>query len=53
MLRKNLFAPLMAAGAMALALATPAHAGKADRARNAIAAADAKIQTAESMGAGA
>jgi hypothetical protein len=52
MLRKTFFAPLLAASAMALALATPAQAGKADRAREAIAAADAKIHTAESMGAG-
>lgn len=52
MLRKTLFAPLLAASAMALALATPAQAGKADRAREAIAAADAKIHTAETMGAG-
>ena len=52
MLRKTLFAPLLAASAMALALATPAQAGKADRAREAIAAADAKIHTAESMGVG-
>jgi hypothetical protein len=52
MLRKTLFAPLLAASAMALALAAPAHAGKADRAREAIAAADAKIHTAETMGAG-
>jgi len=52
MFRKTLFAPLLAASAMALTLATPAHAGKADRAREAIAAADAKIHTAETMGAG-
>jgi len=52
MLRKTLFAPLLAASAMALAVATPAYAGKADRAREAIAAADAKIHTAETMGAG-
>jgi hypothetical protein len=35
---------------MALAV-SPAHAGKADRAREAIAAAEAKIHTAETMGA--
>ncbi len=52
MFRKTLFAPFLAASAMAAALATPAQAGKADRAREAIAAADAKIHTAESMGAG-
>lgn len=51
MLGKTIFAPFLAASAMALVLATPAHAGKADRAREAIAAADAKIHTAESMGA--
>lgn len=50
MLRKTLFAPLLAASAMALTL-TPAYAGKADRARQAIAAAEAKIHTAETMGA--
>jgi hypothetical protein len=52
MLRKTLFAPLLAASVMALAVAAPAHAGKADRAREAIAAADAKIHTAETLGAG-
>ncbi len=52
MFRRTLFAPLLAATAMTLALATPAHAGKADRALAAIAAADAKIHTAETMGAG-
>jgi hypothetical protein len=50
MLRKSLIAPLLAASAMALTV-TPAHAGKADRAREAIAAAEAKIHTAEQMGA--
>lgn len=50
MLRKTLFAPLLAASAMALTV-TPAYAGKADRARQAIAAAEAKIHTAETMGA--
>lgn len=50
MLRKTLFAPLLAASAMALTV-TPADAGKADRARQAIAAAAAKIHTAETMGA--
>lgn len=51
MIRKSLIAPLLAASAMALTV-TPAHAGKADRAREAIAAAEAKIHTAETMGAG-
>lgn len=50
MLRKNLIAPLLAASAAALTV-TPAYAGKADRAREAIAAAEAKIHTAETMGA--
>jgi hypothetical protein len=50
MSRKNLIAPLLAASAMALTV-TPAHAGKADRARQAIAAAEAKIQTAVTLGA--
>src|SRR4051794_19843303 len=52
MLRKTLFASLLASSAMAMAIATPAQAGKADRAREAIAAAEAKIHTAESIGAG-
>lgn len=50
MFRKSMIAPLLAASAMALTV-TPAHAGKADRAREAIAAAEAKIHTAETMGA--
>jgi uncharacterized phage infection (PIP) family protein YhgE len=50
MFRKTMFAPLLAASAMALTV-TPAYAGKADRAREAIAAAEAKIHTAETMGA--
>jgi hypothetical protein len=50
MFRKTMFAPLLAASAMALTV-TPAWAGKADRAREAIAAAEAKIHTAEMMGA--
>ena len=52
MLLRPLFASLLASSAMALAVTTPAHAGKADRAREAIAAAEAKIHTAESIGAG-
>jgi hypothetical protein len=51
MFRKTLIAPLLAATAMALTV-TPAYAGKADRARQAIAAAEAKVHTAETMGAG-
>src|SRR4051794_30307036 len=50
MFRKSMIAPLLAASAMALTV-TPAYAGKADRARQAIAAAEAKIHTAETMGA--
>jgi hypothetical protein len=50
MFRKSMIAPLLAASAMALTV-TPAYAGKADRAREAIAAAEAKIHTAETMGA--
>lgn len=53
MLRKMFFASLFASGAMALAITTPAQAGKTDRAREAIAAAEAKIHTAESIGAAA
>lgn len=37
---------------MALAATTPAHAGKTDRAHQAIAAAEAKLHTAETIGAG-
>jgi hypothetical protein len=51
MFRKSMIAPLLAASAMALTV-TPAYAGKADRAREAIAAAEAKIHSAETMGAG-
>jgi hypothetical protein len=50
MLRKFL-TPLLAASALALT-ASPAYAGKEDRARAAIAAAEAKIHTAESLGIG-
>lgn len=50
MLRKTLFAPLLAA--TALTLTVPAHAaGGEDRARAAIAAAEAKVHTAENLGA--
>jgi hypothetical protein len=52
MFRKTFIAPLLAASAMALTV-SPAHAGKADRARQAIAAAEAKIHTADGMGTGA
>lgn len=49
---KQTFAPLLAA--TALALAVPAHAGGSeDRARTAIAAAQAKVETAERLGVSA
>lgn len=51
MFKSRLLVSLMAASAMTLAIATPAHAGKADRARQAIAAAEAKIQAAQTTGA--
>jgi hypothetical protein len=50
MLRKTLFASLLASSAMALAVTAPAQAGKGDRADEAIAAAEAKIHTAETLG---
>lgn len=49
MLRKTFFAPLLAA--TALTLSVPAHAGGENRAREAIAAAEAKVHTAETLGA--
>ncbi len=53
MLRKTIFASLLASSALTLAMVTPAAAAdKTDRAREAIAAAEAKIHTAESLGAG-
>jgi hypothetical protein len=52
MLRKTLPMSLAASCALILAVATPAQAGKKERAREAIAAAEAKLQTAESIGAG-
>lgn len=51
MLRKSTFASLLASSALTLAIATPAMASKSDRVREAIAAAEAKIHTAESLGA--
>ncbi|MBS0333771.1 MAG: hypothetical protein JSS35_13465, partial [Proteobacteria bacterium] len=51
MLHKTLFASLLASSAVALAVATPALAGATERAREAIAAAEAKIHTAENLGA--
>jgi hypothetical protein len=51
MLRKTLFASLLASSALSLALVSPAAAGTTERAREAIAAAEAKIHTAEDLGA--
>jgi hypothetical protein len=51
MLRKTIIASLLATSAMTLAIASPAAAGTTERAREAIAAAEAKIHTAESLGA--
>lgn len=53
MLRKTIIASLLATSAMTLAIASPAAAGKSDRAREAIAAAEAKVHTAENLGASA
>ena len=50
MVRKSLLASVLASSALALALGSPAHADKHDRAKEAIAAAEAKIHTAESLG---
>jgi hypothetical protein len=52
MIRKNGFAAAIAVSALSLAMATPAFAGKANDARKAIAAAQAKIETARTLGAG-
>lgn len=52
MLRNTVFSSLLASTAIVMAVAAPAHAGERDRAREAIAAADAKIHTAETLGAG-
>src|SRR5438034_1016473 len=51
MLHKTFLTSLLASGALVLAISTPAQAGKSDRAREAIAAAEAKIHTAETIGA--
>lgn len=54
MLRKTLFASLLASSTLTLAFAPPATAAStSDRAREAIAAAEAKIHTAETLGTGA
>jgi hypothetical protein len=51
MTKTKMIAPLMAATAMIAGFSAPAHAaGKAERARQAIAAAQAKIDTAEQLG---
>ena len=47
---KTLIVSLLASSAVALAVATPAAAGTTERAREAIAAAEAKIHTAEDLG---
>src|SRR5690348_15084975 len=52
MVRKTLLLSLAASGALIAAAAGPAQAGEKERAREAIAAADARIQTAERLGAG-
>jgi len=52
MVRKTLFTSLLASSAVMLAVSTPAFADKKDRAQEAIAAAEAKVHTAESLGAG-
>jgi hypothetical protein len=52
MLRKTLFASLIASSALAVVLAQPAAAAStSDRAREAIAAAEAKLHTAQNLGA--
>lgn len=51
MMNTRIAAPLLAASAMIAGFSAPAHAaGKAERARQAIAAAEAKIQTADTLG---
>lgn len=52
MVRNKLVTSLLASSALMLAVATPAFADKRDRAQEGIAAAEAKIHTAESIGAG-
>ena len=51
MFRNTFIASMLASSAVVIAVAAPAHAGERDRAREAIAAADAKIHTAETLGA--
>ena len=52
MFRNTVIASLLTSSAIVMAVAAPVHAGERDRAREAIAAADAKIHTAETLGAG-
>lgn len=52
MTRHRFNTPLLVAGALALAAGSPALAGKSDRAREAIAAAQAKLDSARTAGAG-
>ena len=52
MVRTKLVTSLLASSALMLAVATPAFADKRDRAQEGIAAAEAKIHTAETIGAG-
>lgn len=52
MMKKNTFTAALIASALSLTMATPAFAGKANDARKAIAAAQAKIETAHTLGAG-
>lgn len=52
MIRRNTLTAALAVSALSLTMATPAFAGKADDARKAIAAAQAKIETAHTMGSG-
>lgn len=53
MIQKTLFAALLASSALSLAATSPAAAGQDERARQAIAAAEAKLHTADSIGTGA
>ena len=52
MVRTRFFMSLLASSAVVAMATAPAHAGEVERAREAIAAADAKIHTAETLGAG-
>lgn len=52
MTRSRIRSALLVAGAVAIGLGSPAHAGKSDRARQAIAAAQAKLESARTVGAG-